>query len=103
MRATLRLARLFEGWMSAPGLLLHKKTFTNEAFESFQHVLDTFLDIASTMPMITPDMKPRPSYRRQVFSAGIFGNSRVHDSREVAESEVVFLGSLDCDHDDEAA
>jgi glucokinase len=40
----------------APGLLLHKETFANEAFESFQHVLNTFLDIASTMPTITPDM-----------------------------------------------
>ena len=63
--------------MSAPGLLLHKKTFANEAFESFQHVLDTFLDIASTMPMITPDMKPRLSHIGGRFSRceEIFGKA----------------------------
>ena len=42
----------------APGLLLHKETFANEAFESSQQVLDTFLDITSKLPSITPDMKP---------------------------------------------
>lgn len=44
----------------APGLLLHKETFANEAFGSFQQVLDTFLDRVSKLKWITPDMSVKP-------------------------------------------
>ena len=45
----------------APGLLLHKETFANENFASFQQILDTFLDIASKLPSIPPGTSVIPA------------------------------------------